>query len=258
MKYVMTLLCWCLAMQSLAQPNSACSSLTAAGNREYPPYLWSTPNAPMQGAVALFLQRVSEAIELPIILQDRGPWGRTQEEVFSGRVDMFAGAFFTPARAQRVDYLYPAMVPTRTSVWVRNDSDLAFESLSDLKRLRGVTVINNSFGQEIDDYIRHHLTMHKVTGIEQGFHMLHEGRVDYLIYEEAPGAAYAHQLGYDSLRSFSQSISSEPLYLALSKQSPCNNNALRQRVEAVLVQAEQENWMRDIMEQASQQWRSER
>jgi polar amino acid transport system substrate-binding protein len=241
---------------SASAEQDACHLFTASGNAEYPPYLWRSPQNPevLTGAISGFLHKVSKRLDIKIDLQYSGPWGRTQEEVAAGRIDFIAGAFYTDARSERMDYLRPAFQLTRTVVWVNNEKPFEFNRWEDLVGRQGVTVIHNSFGQEFDDFARKHLTVHQVGSLEQGLKMLNGQRVDYVLYEENPARAYAARNGYLNIHPLAQEISSEPLYLTLSKKSACNSPELRAQIEKVLVQAKEENWMPPLLQQAQYLW----
>jgi len=254
----MIVMFWLVMITSISASaeQDACRFFTASGNAEYPPYLWRQPQNPevLTGAIAAFLQKISKSLDVKIDLQYSGPWGRTQEEVAAGRIDFIAGAFYTDARSERMDYLRPSFQLTRTVVWVNNEKPFEYNRWEDLIGRQGVTVIHNSFGQEFDDFARENLTVHQVGSLEQGLKMLNGQRVDYVLYEENPARAYAARNGYRNIHPLAQEISSEPLYLTLSKKSACNTPAFRARLQQVLEQAEAENWMQTLLQQAQYLW----
>lgn len=214
-----------------------CDRLVATGNPDYPPYLWRPDqnSAALVGANQLLLDQVSQRLGIPIEVVYTGSWSRAQEEVRAGRVDLIAGAFLNRQRLEYMDYLYPAFFTTRSLVWTRQDQPLPYQQWDDLTPWQGITLINNSFGQEFDRYANDHLTLDSVATLEQAMRMLAQGRVDYLLYEEFPAAAYAERLGLgDQLRSLEPPISQELLYLTLSHRSPCNSGELRGRLAQIL------------------------
>lgn len=76
-----------------------------------------------------------------------------------------------------------------------------------------------------------------VPSARQAFEKLMHGRSDYVIYEQYPGMALARTLGIDQQVLILQPpVSSEGLYLALSKASPCNQPALREALGRVMQQ----------------------
>ena len=225
----------CLSGSTLVQA-SECVSLSATGNPEYPPFLWqSEAGHHLNGAVSHLLQRLAEKIQIPITTQYVGPWSRSQQEVRSGRVDLMAGAFYTSERADYMEYFSPAMMFTKSVVWQAVDHSFAYHQPDDLVGRWGVTVINNSFGQQFDEYARDNLNLLKVASLEQAFNMLTAGRADYVLYERGPGLAYAEHLGIlEKVNAVEPSISSEGLFLAISKLSPCNTPEFKNRISIAL------------------------
>lgn len=253
-KYGKWLLAAFIAVPQMVQ--AECSRLHVSGNPEYPPYLWRSDDNPklLVGAASLLVDRIAKETGIQMQIEFIGPWGRAQEELAAGRVDILAGAFFTKARAERMDYLYPPFLLTRTSVWVNQRKSFEFNSLADLKGRQGVTVTNNSFGQVFDDYARDNLKIYQVGTLEQGFRMLEDQRVDYIVYEDAPGKAYAMRLKTENIITLERPVSGEYLYFTMSKLSACNKPEVRNKIEAILKRAEDEGWMDGYMKIAEQMW----
>lgn len=232
-----------LSLLSLAaraeQGGFACDRLVATGNPDYPPYLWRSQadETALVGANTLLLEEVGRRLGVPIEVIYTGSWSRAQEEVRAGRVDLIAGAFFTLPRVGYMDYIHPPFYTTRSLVWTRQDTTLDYQDWADLARWHGITVINNSFGQDFDAFARDNLRLETVATLDQAMRMLAQGRVDYLLYEEFPAEAYAEQLRLnDELRSLEPPISREQLFLTLSHRSNCNTGALRGELTRILAE----------------------
>ncbi|MHA7879325.1 MAG: substrate-binding periplasmic protein [Saccharospirillum sp.] len=246
--------------QSAADSVLACEGLTATGNPEYPPYLWQSPDNPRRliGANALIMEEVSKRLGVPIDLVYVGPWSRSQEEVRAGRIDLMAGAFFTLPRVEYMDYVQPAFLTTRSVVWSRQLTEFDYQGRDDLQSLRGATVINNSFGQVFDQYMRQNLQIESVSSLEQAFRMLAQNRVDYVLYEDFPGRAYAARLGLDrQLRSLEPPVSEESLFLGISHRSQCNNGHLRGRLTQIMTELEREGFNQAALERGLALWREQ-
>lgn len=228
------LLSFCLfLLPQAALAQEVCRQLTATGNPEYPPYLWRDPQNPQQliGANADLLKHLGQALGLQVNVVYGGPWSRAQEQVRTGRIDMLAGYFLTEARAQRMDFVSPPFLMTPSVVWVRQDAAFTYRTWADLQGHNGGTLVNNSYGQQFDDYARGNLKLEAVPSARQAFEKLLHKRNDYVIYEQYPGMALARTLGVDTqLRSLEPPVSSEGLYLALSHASPCNQPKLREQL----------------------------
>lgn len=236
-----------------------CSRLIASGNSEYPPYLWraSETTNEMHGAIPRLMDYVAKQLNIEIQVKYLGPWGRVQEEVAEGNIDLLSGAFYTEARSYRMDYIQPPFQRTRTSVWVRKNHPFKFENWSDLVGKSGVTVINNSFGQKFDEYAAAHLNIHEAGRLAQGLRMLLGERIDYFLYEDQPARAYAAELGLlERIEPLTNAVSSEDLFLTVSKRSECNTPELRARLAKILEQAQQQGVMQQFLQQALERWQA--
>ncbi|MHC8491773.1 substrate-binding periplasmic protein [Thalassospira sp. SM2505] len=232
-----------------------CTRLIASGNPDYPPYLWKSGDGrTLDGAAADFLKRVGELAGVEIDVIQAGSWSRVQHNMQEGTLDMIAGAFLTAARLEYMDYFFPAFQGTRTVIWTLDNLDLNYRQWSDLQGLEGLTVIDNSFGQEFDAYAVENLSITKVPSLEQGLKMLTYNRGEYLIYEEFPGKAFAARQRITNIRSYDTPVSTENLYLTMSHKSACNTGALRGRINRAVLKLVTEDAMKDMLEASIQRW----
>lgn len=254
---------WLLGMSVLnvasAQPYPAtkCEAMTATGNSEYPPFLWRDLDSArgLHGVNRLIIDELSARINIPIELMHVGPWSRAQTEVRNGRVDLMAGAFYTNERADYMDYLTPVMLHTLSTVWQNEDNRFPFYRKEDLESKWGVTVINNSFGQDFDQYAQRHLNILAVASLTQALQMLAAKRVDYVLYEKNPAAAYINKLGFSEvLTPVKPHVSREGLYLTISKLSPCNDLNIKLKMVQALQQMQQEGFMTRALTNGVKQW----
>ena len=236
---------------------TSCQALTATGNSEYPPFLWrDSPNSTeLYGVNRLIIDELSRRIKIPIKLIHVGPWSRAQSEVKSGRVDLMAGAFYTNERADYMDYFTPVLLHTTSVVWQSKDKSFPYNEKEDLEGKWGVTVINNSFGQEFDQYAQRNLNILEVASLSQALRMLAADRVDYVLYEKSPAQAYATMLGLDkSVISVSPYISREGLYLTMSKKSPCNTDNVKLKIAVALQAMKQDGFTGQAALDGMQEW----
>ncbi len=240
----------------------ACKLLIASGNPQYPPYLWQDPadETRLIGANADLLQLLSKELNLPISMRYVGPWARVQEETRAGRVDLIAGAFWTAARTDYMDYFYPPFHDTRSVVWVRQGSKLNYTRWRDLAGLQGVTVINNSFGEAFDSYARTSLKISQVASLEQAIKMLQLARADYLVYEDRPGQAYLARSGSGSgsgVKMLDTAVANESLHLTLSYKSACNSGEMRGRISQALHKLATPKLMAELLTRNIELWRTQ-
>jgi polar amino acid transport system substrate-binding protein len=180
-----------------------------------------------------------------------------QEEMKAGNIDLIAGAFLTVQRLDYMDYVRPIIATTRSVVITRPDSPIDYRQRSDLVGFSGLTVINNSFGEDFDRYAEKNLSIEEVAKLENALKMLANARADYVIYEDAPARAFAAQLGINDLKEATQSISNEDLYLTVSHRSACNSGALRGKLAQAMTKFAQEKVMDDLIAEAIQTWQAQ-
>ena len=99
-----------------------------------------------------------------------------REGVRTGRIDLMAGYFLTEARRQHVDFIAPPFLRTPSVIWVRQDNAFAYQQWADLKGRKGGTLVNNSHGQQFDEYAQASLTLEAVPTARQAFEKLIEKR----------------------------------------------------------------------------------
>jgi len=238
---------------------SACEKLVASGNPEYPPYLWRDPanGEHLIGANAELMALLAAEIGIPIEVHNVGSWARVQEEMKNGRIDLIAGAFLTSARLDYMDYVHPIIATTRSVVVVRQDSKLKYGEWSDLVGQKGVTVINNSFGEAFDRYAKENLKIEEVGKLDNALQLIAHGRADYLVYEDAPARAFAARLGIKDLKEAGAPISNEDLYLTLSHRSACNDGALRGKLAQAMMKFHDEKVMDGLIAEAIKAWQAQ-
>jgi len=243
-----------------AQAMENCKVLQASGNPQYPPYLWRDPEdeSRLIGANTELMQWLAKEIAIPIEVRYVGPWGRVQEETRAGKLDLIAGAFFTQPRTEYMDYFHPAFRETRSVIWARKGAKFNYRRWGDLVGLQGVTVINNSFGEEFDRYAKETLKITQVASLEQAIQILQRGRADYLVYEDSPGEAFLAKMGIADIKQLAPPVANENLYLTLSHRSACNTPELRGRLARALYKlARDPKLMNGLIDKSIQLWRKQ-
>ena len=242
-----------------AQAQMACKTLVASGNPQYPPYLWRDPDseARLVGAIAEMTEWLGNEIGVAIELRYVGNWARVQEETRAGRVDMITGAFFTLPRTEYMDYALLPFRETRSVIIQREGATFPFQRWDDLISRKGLTVINNSFGQAFDRFANESLSLGKISTLDQALQMLDRGRADYLVYEDSPAEAYIARLGLRNLRLMPTPVAQEQLYVTLSHRSTCNTPELRGAITRAMFKLRQNKLMAAFVERGVQLWKEQ-
>ncbi|WP_375739620.1 substrate-binding periplasmic protein [Pseudomonas boanensis] len=236
-----------------------CERLVATGNPEYPPYLWRDPQDPQHliGTNADLLKQIGKELGLKVDVIYTGSWSKAQDEVRTGRVDLFAGAFLTIPRLETMDYVHPAFLQTQSVVWVKRDRAFPLGTWDDLRGRNGSKLIKSSFGESFDRFAKENLILEPIPNLTQAYQQLLLDRTDYVLYERARGLALADTLGMaDDLVALEPPISSEGLYLTLSHNSACNDPWLRGQLAKKMTELVAAGVPKALLERNLERWKA--
>jgi polar amino acid transport system substrate-binding protein len=77
-----------------------------------------------------------------------------------------------------------------------------------------------------------------------------------VLYEKNPGAAYVQKMGLENVVSAVEpAISSEGLFLTISKESPCNTSELKNKIATALRELVDESVPQDVLVDTLTEWR---
>ncbi len=250
----LVVLLWLSCFFPLAYGNSEprCDTLVASGNPEYPPMLWQSAasSETLTGAVPALLQEIVEPLGVNVVVRDQGPWARVLHMARLGEIDVVAGAFLTDQRRTFLDYVMPSITWLPSNIWVYRGKEFKYRYWSDLRGKQGSTLINNSFGQDFDEFAENYLSVEGVRTIEQSFRMAKLGRVDYVLYEDLQGHAKLAKMGMEEdFVELTPPISSEGLYFALPKRSACNTEAFRDAFARRLAEVTEQRRIDDLIKE---------
>lgn len=235
----------------------ACERIVVTGNPQYPPVLWADPEneGRLTGAGVELLELALAGTGITVEVLNTGSWSEAQEEVRSGRVDMLAGAFLTPARLEAMDFVYPSYVEIPSVLFVRRGQAFAYGGWDDLQDKRGSTVVHSSFGSAFDTYAANHLDIQQAASIEQSFRLLLSGQVDYVVHERYQGLALAEQQGIaEELDVVEGSLIHENLFYTVSHNSACNSPALRSALALGMHRVVSQGEPRRLLEKYRERW----
>lgn len=219
-----------LAGSSQALAAGKCERLVATGNPDQPPYLWRDPQNPQQliGASADLLKALGSELGVAVEVIHAGKADAAEADALNGRVDLLAGSYLTLARLEQFDFVHPAYFEVPVQVWTQRDKAPLFTQLADLGRHRGLAVDAGNFPEPLALLVGEQFKAKRTAKAELALQQLQQGKVDYLLLERHAGGARVERLGLSGeLLALDPVLASEPLYLALSHNSACNDPWLR-------------------------------
>lgn len=218
-----------LLLAPVAQAAGKCERLVATGHPDQPPYLWRDPQKPQQliGASADLLKELGQALGVRIDLRYGGERTAALEEARSGRVDLLAGAYWQPSRLTQFDFIQPAYLELDVQVWSLRDKAPLFTRLDDLGRHRGRLLGSADYPPELSRRL-HAQGVSQASDAAAAIEQLRQGRLDFLVMEHEYGRMLAERHGLSGeLLPLYPALGGQPLHLALSHNSACNDAWLR-------------------------------
>jgi polar amino acid transport system substrate-binding protein len=219
------------AAVSLAQ-----QSFVVSGNPYAPPVVWEEQRK-LTGVAAELVDTIFTELSIPYSTRIVESWQKVQSETRAGNIDLIVSAYRNDERAQYLNFSVPYLAQP-TVVVVEKGKEFRLADWNSLKGRKGVSNIGESYGQELDRFIKENLDVgyHQ---LERAIQLLNLGEADYLIIDLYTALAYARLLrGEDSITILEPPITLQDFHLGLQKDSPLNahlddiNKLLQQKVDS--------------------------
>lgn len=210
---------------SYASQSQECNQIRITGNNDYPPIVWQNNKIPsrLDGVAVEYIESALSNIPVRFTTRYMGNWARAQLEVQDGKADILLAPYLTQGRLEWLNYFPVPILSDPVHLAYEAGNPKAITSWQDLIKLEGATPRGNSYGLEFDEFSKENLQITPTNTLEQSLTMLKRGRVDYVVYGLYPMMAETQRLNLDKQLMFSETpISSENIYIAMAKSSPCN------------------------------------
>lgn len=250
-----------LAGSSQVLAAGKCERLVATGNPDQPPYLWRDPQNPQQlvGASADLLSALGKELGVKVEVIYAGKRASAEAAALNGRVDLLAGSYLTPGRLEQFDFIYPAYLEVPVQVWAHRDRAPLFTQLADLSRHRGLAVAAGNFAEPLAQQAVEQFKLKRSTPAAEALKQLWLGKVDYLLLERHSGAALVERLGMGAdLQPLEPALGSEPLFLALSHNSACNDPWLRGKLARIMTEFRTAGLPQTLLQRNLERWKAQR
>lgn len=211
--------------------------ITVTGHPDYPPVIWATKDGKeLQGAGVELIKIIFKEINVTVVFTNVQTWGRAQEEVKNGRIDMLLPPYKTNERSAFYNYSAEPFIMDETVIFVKKGKEFSFEGLKDLLNYQGVAIINDSFGAEFDGLDKTNKNMTRLATTEQCFKFVEKNRARYIIAGISSGRAALIKLKLENdYVILPKRVITTGLYAPISKKSPWNipeiNNYLHKKFE---------------------------
>ncbi|KAF1027760.1 MAG: hypothetical protein GAK37_02359 [Pseudomonas sp.] len=247
-------------LPGLAVAAGKCERLVLTGSPDAPPQLWRDPQDPTHliGATADVLQQIGKDLGLKVDLLYGGKRTLAQEEVRSGRMDILADAPLTLSAPDAFDYIEPALVQLNYLVWTRKDSTLEYHTASDLHGHKGAFSEKARLSHAFETFAQAHLDLQPLPTLTPAFQKLLLGEVDYVIAGRYSGMAMAQSLGMSNdLVARDVPIDQPGLYLAISRNSACNDPWLRGQLAQKMTELPASGLAETALQRNLERWKAQ-
>ncbi len=199
-------------------------TIIITGHPDYSPVIWATSSGQsLQGVGVELLEMIFKEINVTIKIKNVETWGRAQEEVKNGRIDVLVPPYKTNERLVFYEYTAAPFMNDETVIFVKKGKEFPFRTLEDLKRHKGVAIINDSFGSQFDEYAQKNLNILHLSKTELCFNFVNNDRASYIVAGLNSGNAALVKLNLESkFTVLPKKIITTGLFIALSKNSKWN------------------------------------
>ena len=222
MKILLSLVIYILALLNFAHAAEQCNALVITGHPAYPPVAWGS-DGKIVGASPELVMKIAQELKVKKVSSiNFGSWEKAQEAIQDGRADIIFGIYKDQQRQTYMNYIEPPYMLDPVSIVIRSGETMRFTDWADLKGLKGVTNLGESYGNQFDAYIKSNLTVARSNGVAQAFEQLLNKQADYLIIGTYPGKMEANKLKILSKIQFlPKPVLTADMYIAFSKKSKC-------------------------------------
>ncbi|MCF6246379.1 MAG: transporter substrate-binding domain-containing protein [Desulfobacula sp.] len=172
------------------------TKIVCSGHPDYKPFMWQHNNT-IVGAGPELIRQIFIELKKEYVIEYTGPWARVQEMVQQSKIDFLVGAYKNARRLEYMTYLTP-YAKDPTSVFVKKGQEFVFNDRYDLIGKKGVTMHGDSFGDDLDFFIKNKLNVARVYDSTSLFKKMMSQRMDYILWGDFPCRINAAMEGYDS------------------------------------------------------------
>lgn len=184
-------------LKKLTLPNNRIIRVT--GHPDYPPVIWANKGEKKLNGIAVeLIERIFKDGDVKVEFINVETWGRAQEEVKAGRIDMLLPPYKTDDRLSIYNYSADSFMMDETVVFVEKGKEFKFEVFEDLLRYPGVAIINDSFGDKFDDFDKTNRNITRLPTTEQCFRFVEKDRARYIVAGINSGLSTLVKLGWEN------------------------------------------------------------
>ncbi len=246
------------ALKKEILPNNRIIKIT--GHPLYPPFVWKDNQTNKLTGIAIeLLQKAFSEINVTVEVVAVDTWGRAQEEVKLGHVDILTPPYKTEERKKFYKFSTQPIFMDETVLFVKKGKEFVFKNFSDLKAHKGVAIINDSFGTEFDNYDQKELKILRLKTTEQCFNFLEAGRADYLVAGIYAGMDIVDRNNLqDKIVILPKRVITTGMYAPISLKSKWNRPDIEKYLDQKFVEYTKNGFLKELQNKYHQKLKSNR
>jgi len=191
--------------------------ITVTGYPEFPPISWNSQGK-LKGLGLELAQQILTELNIPVQITPCSSWAEVQSKAEQGNVDLVVSAYTNKEREKYLTFSEPYL-KSPVVVIVKKGEKFRCNCWDDMTGKKGVAGKGQSFGPELDEYIRNHLHVSYVP-YQRAFEMLEEDTADFFIIDLYPALIYSKLLMMeDKIEIMDKPITVQQLHMAFSNKS---------------------------------------
>jgi polar amino acid transport system substrate-binding protein len=236
-------------LKKMSLPNNRVIRIT--GHPHYPPFVWhdekDKAKATLTGIAIEILQMAFANINVKTEIIFIDTWGRAQEEVKLGHIDILVPPYKNDERIHFFNFSKNPIFMDETALFVKKGKKFKFNTLSDLKKYKGVAITNDSFGTEFDNYDKSDLHITRLNITEQCFKFLEIGRADYVVAGLFAGLTEIRKLKLGhSIFPYPKRVIKTGMYAPISLKSPWNKIEISNYLDQKMIEYEKNGTIKKL------------
>lgn len=200
-----------------------CRSPSLSGPPLWPPFINpEAENRPRSGIAIDFVETIFDGIGLDYEIAPAKPWPRVLKELENGDLDILFTLMDSPERRRIFNYTEHWMTDIYAVITYKGGA-FEYRSTDDLRNRMGAMIHGHRVPPPFGDALKENVNLITVTNPTQMHKMLRLGRVDFVVASVASFMALIPD-GFhkDDFQVLAPSAVRIPIYMAISKQSPCD------------------------------------
>jgi polar amino acid transport system substrate-binding protein len=194
-------------------------TIVISGHPDWKPFMYQNGDD-ISGVGVEVTTSVFKDLNINVIPKYEGSWEVVQEKALTGEVGAIVAMYKTKEREEKYCFSIP-YASDPVALFIKGNN-FTYNKKEDLIGKKGLAMMGDSYGQEMDDFIvQKNLDITRTATPQGSFSLLDKGEADYFLYSAYAGRRVIEE---SNLSGFEEAgiASNQLFYIAVSKKLPCD------------------------------------